>query len=151
VTLSPTAVARLKTHEWRGNIRELFNVLERAVILAGGGVISPAHLLLEEEIHGGSEQHEQKRDQTGIRDPQLQTPAPPVPSLSSPAPEKEYIRAGISVQEMEEILINKTLLEVQNNRMRAAKLLGISVRTLRNKLKLYKSVCTSGALSETHT
>ena len=151
ITLSPAVVARLKAHEWRGNIRELFNVLERAVILAGGDVISPTHLLLEEEIHGASGQSERRLNEAGAPHTRPQTPAPHIPSFSSPAPEKEYIRAGISVQEMEEILINKTLLEVQNNRMRAAKLLGISVRTLRNKLKQYNSVCAERPISGPNT
>lgn len=52
--------------------------------------------------------------------------------------EHDHIRAGVSMQEMEERLIRKTLTEVHNNRTQAARLLGISVRTLRNKLKQYQ-------------
>jgi DNA-binding NtrC family response regulator len=64
------------------------------------------------------------------------SPQPPVPSPQS----DERIRAGLSVQELEERLIQKTLSEVNDNRTQAAKLLGISVRTLRNKLKQYQKV-----------
>lgn len=134
-TLSPESASRLKSHSWRGNVRELFNVLERATILAAGGVIKPEHLLLEGDISS-----------------LLSTPSPlPVrpeegdETVNQPNDQSDHtdeinhtIRAGLSVQEMEEMLIRKTLTEVQNNRTQAAKLLGISVRTLRNKLKLYK-------------
>ena len=135
-SLSPAAVARLKMHDWRGNIRELFNVLERAAILAGSGSIDPGHLLLEErltEIDHSAREHSEGR----LTELPSSVPTFPVSSPSSLVPEKEYIRAGISVQKMEEILIHETLREVRNNRLQAAKLLGISVRTLRNKLKQY--------------
>lgn len=139
VSLSAAALARLKAHEWRGNIRELFNVLERAAILAGGNTISPEHLLLEdaEPYKPGANEH--LPTDAGTLHPRSQAATLPAPVITSLAPEKEYIRAGISVQQMEEILIRETLLEVRNNRLQAAKLLGISVRTLRNKLKQYKT------------
>jgi two-component system response regulator FlrC len=129
VALSPQAVDRLKSYPWRGNVRELFNVLERAAIMAAGGVIQPEHLLLEEGITG---------DAGAVS--RLQLPKQPlaVQSLPSETEDAEIIRAGISVQEMEEKLIRKTLAEVNNNRTQAAKLLGITVRTLRNKLKQYR-------------
>jgi two-component system response regulator FlrC len=47
--------------------------------------------------------------------------------------------ATVSVREMEEQLIFKTLKQVHDNRTRAARMLGISVRTLRNKLKQYRA------------
>ena len=49
-SLSPCAQVQLKNHSWRGNVRELFNVLERAAIVAQGGSIEPEHLLIEEEL-----------------------------------------------------------------------------------------------------
>ena len=62
-----------------------------------------------------------------------------------PQPDPEaWIQAGVSVQEMEERLIRKTLVEVNDNRTQAAKLLGISVRTLRNKLKQYRETAQTG-------
>ncbi|MBI2533905.1 MAG: helix-turn-helix domain-containing protein, partial [Deltaproteobacteria bacterium] len=54
--------------------------------------------------------------------------------------------AGRSVREMEEHLIFNTLKQVNDNRTRAAKLLGISVRTLRNKLKQYREKEFAGAV-----
>ncbi len=52
--LTAAALSQLKSNPWRGNVRELFNVLERAAIVADGGIIEPAHLLLEEGL--GSDQ-----------------------------------------------------------------------------------------------
>ncbi|MCS6924355.1 MAG: sigma-54 dependent transcriptional regulator [Candidatus Binatia bacterium] len=134
-SLSPQAVARLKAHPWRGNVRELFNVLERAAIVAAGEVIRPEHLLLE-EVEGC-------RTVTACHP----SPASPLAPLETgPAgPDGDVIRAGMSVQEMEERLIRKTLAQVNNNRTQAAKLLGITVRTLRNKLKQYQAAAHHGA------
>ena len=148
--LSPHAVNRLKTHPWRGNVRELFNVLERAAILAAGGMIGPEHLLLEEEILG--QESRVQRLASSVQSLETLTPSlkpsDPRPQTLDSRPDEEYIRAGVSMQVMEEMLIRKTLTEVHNNRTRAAKLLGISVRTLRNKLKRYQKeeVPQSGSL-----
>jgi len=149
VALSPHALSRLKAHPWPGNIRELGNVLERAAIIAAGGVIEPEHILLEEES---------LRLETGVQSPESQNSAPErqdargktpdaSPRTFNARPDAEYIRAGVSVQEMEERLIRKTLVEVQDNRTQAAKLLGISVRTLRNKLKQYQLSALNGQAS----
>ena len=137
-TISARALAVLSQHAWPGNIRELGNVLERAAILAGGKTIEAEHVVLEEG------------QCTSQNDSPLQTdfPALPQPSSSAPSqlpPDSEaWIQAGVSVQEMEERLIWKTLAEVNDNRTQAAKLLGISVRTLRNKLKQYRQTAQTG-------
>jgi two-component system response regulator FlrC len=123
--LTPEALCHLKSSSWRGNVRELFNVLERAAIVADGGLIDAAHLLLEEVM--GSEEDYLKR---------LVVPAQTPSAI--PAPHTETADTTVSVREMEEQLIFKTLKQVKENRTRAAKLLGISVRTLRNKLKQYR-------------
>jgi DNA-binding NtrC family response regulator len=148
VLLSPAAVAQLKAHPWRGNIREFFNVLERAVILAGANVIHPEHLLLDEEPAVSLELRRSEDDTLERQHVPTAIPLHHTHPVTSLIAEKEYIRAGISVHEMEEILINKTLREVQNNRLRAAKLLGISVRTLRNKLKQYNAMCVTKNLAD---
>jgi DNA-binding NtrC family response regulator len=126
-SLSPQALAELAARSWPGNIRELFNVLERAAILAGGGVIESGHLWLDEDSLANAidDFH---------AEPQAARPAPATASM--PRDEGEIPR--MSVRQMEEMLIFKTLAEVRNNRTEAAKLLGISVRTLRNKLKQYR-------------
>ncbi|MBI3301540.1 MAG: sigma-54-dependent Fis family transcriptional regulator [Deltaproteobacteria bacterium] len=144
--LSPQAVSVLKAHPWPGNIRELGNVLERAAIVAGGGVIEPEHLLLEEEsLSPGSavRDPEPRMQNAECRMQNAEFLAPNSQPLTPSSQPDEYIRAGISVQEMEERLIQKTLSEVHDNRTQAAKLLGISVRTLRNKLKQYQKPAVS--------
>lgn len=102
---------------WRGNVRELENVLERAVLLCNGQGILPAHILLEPQ------------------------PGPVIPAMADGgAAQKEtgLPEVGISVREMERGLIVRTLAEVGGNRTQAARMLGISIRTLRNKLNEYK-------------
>jgi two-component system response regulator FlrC len=123
-SLAADALEQLKGNPWRGNVRELFNILERAAIMAEGGIIQSEHLLF------GDDEFD------------YWCPAPPAKSeaVESGAPWVEAAGSDrLSVRAMEQQLIFKTLAEVQNNRTRAAKLLGISVRTLRNKLKVYRA------------
>jgi DNA-binding NtrC family response regulator len=127
-SLSPGALAQLKNHSWRGNVRELFNVLERAAIVAGGKSIEPEHLLLEEVMGIGSD------DQRAGAESGDPASIPMLPEKRTDA----VTSNSLSVREMEEQLIFKTLQQVNDNRTQAAKRLGISVRTLRNKLKSYR-------------
>jgi two-component system response regulator FlrC len=133
-SLTSRALAQLKNHSWRGNVRELFNVLERVAIVAQGGSIEPEHLLIEEEMG-------QWKDRSILRT-WGSDPEPAVESINYAAlvgtSEPGVTAANLSVREMEEQLIFNTLKRVNDNRTQAAKLLGISVRTLRNKLKHYR-------------
>ncbi|MEK7868753.1 MAG: sigma-54 dependent transcriptional regulator, partial [Nitrospirota bacterium] len=119
--LSEAAVAHLQTLPWKGNVRELENVMERAVLLAGQGTILPMHL------------PEARQDQAA--------PASPAPA-AAPAP------VNGSLWEMERELIFKTLSRVKDNRTHAAKELGISIRTLRNKLREYRETELPLTMSE---
>ena len=107
MTITQESISLLKECEWKGNVRELENVIERAVIMGGGKHLQPKHLFLEEAAD----------------------------SENNDIP----FRAGTSVKEMEKSLIYRTLDEVNENRTHAAKLLGISIRTLRNKLREYET------------
>lgn len=109
--LSEAAVAHLQILPWKGNVRELENVMERAVLLAGQGTILPMHL----------------------PEARQESAAPAVPSAAA-AP----AQINGSLWEMERELIFKTLSRVKDNRTHAAKELGISIRTLRNKLREYR-------------
>lgn len=142
VALTAEAVQALQLHTWPGNVRELGNVLERAAIMAGGEVVRPEHLLLEEEPLApmSSAQSLASNAQNGAAQPPNPHPADARSQTVDSQLDGERIRAGLSVQELEERLIQKTLSEVNDNRTQAAKLLGISVRTLRNKLKQYQKV-----------
>ena len=127
--LSVPALRQLQENSWRGNVRELFNVLERAAIMAGGATIHPEHLLLDDDL--------------GPLNMMGESPAPGgayALNDSNETGERQALRgqAAGSVKVMEEQLIHETLKQTHNNRTAAAKLLGISVRTLRNKLKLYR-------------
>ena len=109
--VSAEAYAMLQDRRWKGNVRELENVIERAVLTAGNEPILPRHVLLES--YG--------------------QPVSPAPLSSVPQPS-----GNGSLWEMERELIFQTLARVRENRTHAAKELGISIRTLRNKLREYR-------------
>jgi two-component system response regulator FlrC len=109
--LSEGALGHLQHLTWKGNVRELENVMERAVLLAGHGPILPEHCPVE------------------LRDGTASTVAA-APTVQQPA--------NGSLWEMERELIFKTLARVKDNRTHAARELGISIRTLRNKLREYR-------------
>jgi DNA-binding NtrC family response regulator len=109
--VSPEALAIFDRYDWPGNVRELRNLLERAVILAGGGAVTPAHL---------------PRGFAGCPEPPPSDPDAPV-----------VLEPGMTVDEAERALIELTLRHTKNNRTRSAEILGISGKTLFNKLKAY--------------
>jgi DNA-binding NtrC family response regulator len=103
-----------KKYSWPGNVRELRNVLERAVIMAGEGAIQMAHLPYDFGVSVGSR--------------------PPTQVFE---PESVRLPVGTTVSEAEKALIQLTLQHTKNNKTRAAEILGISLKTLFNKLKEY--------------
>jgi len=107
-------------HNWPGNVRELRNVLERAVILAGEGTIELRHL-------------------PGMFQNQSAVVAPAAAMAVAGPQETEAVqfRIGTTVEEAEKGLILRTLEHTRNNKTRAAEILGISLKTLHNKLKEY--------------
>jgi len=98
----------LRRHPWPGNVRELRNVLERAVIACTADVITPAQL-------------------------------PAGLSHCAEPGQTDFVRlpVGTNLADVEREFILKTLAAVEGNKTRAAELLGISVKTLYNKLNLY--------------
>ncbi len=112
----------LLEYSWPGNVRELQNLIERAVLLACGNSISRKHFLMDDQTW----EPEEKSSIAGTNT-QAETKAPIVEAFSV-----------MPLYEMEKRLIIKSLDETSGNRTRAAELLGISVRTLRNKLSEYK-------------
>ncbi len=105
--LSDAALKELMLYTWPGNIRELENAIERAVVLTRVGVVEPNKLLLRD----GDHKH---------------------------APAGSGLEAGMTVADAERELIYKTLEFCDNNKTRAAEMLAISIRTLRNKLNEYE-------------
>jgi DNA-binding NtrC family response regulator len=123
--LGPDVRELLLKHPWRGNVRELENAMHRAVLLAENGVITPDSLLLTNTSPGSAD-----ADQTA---PASTATAPAQPQVGN------GVRAlvGKTVADVERDLILDTLQHCLGNRTHAANILGISIRTLRNKLKLY--------------
>ena len=102
----------LREHVWPGNVRELEHTIERAVLLTTDGVIRASDVAVEDE---------------------------PIALAAAAAAEPAAAElAGRTVHEVERELIVQTLRKTRNNRTHAARLLGISVRTLRNKLAEYR-------------
>ena len=124
VEISPTVLETLEAHNWPGNVRELRNVIERAVILAGEGVIERKHLPAF-----------------------LQGLASPATAAAPVADDGDAVRfaVGTTVEEAEKGLILRTLEHTHNNKTRAAEILGISLKTLHNKLKEYGRPTGDGA------
>lgn len=132
VDLSPAAVEWLRSYEFPGNVRELQNLMERAVLLANGQPVQPAHFLLEEEewpLFEGEDTEDGEHDGE---------PLPPT-SAAQDAGVNAFSGAVIPLHEMERLMIIKGLEATSGNRTQAAELLGISVRTLRNKLNEYRT------------
>ncbi len=125
--LGPEIRELLQNHPWRGNVRELENTMHRAVLLAQDGVITVDSLLLTGASLDSSGVEEVARASTAA------APAQP------PAAAGNGVRAlvGNTVADVERDLILDTLQHCLGNRTHAANILGISIRTLRNKLKLY--------------
>ena len=117
--LAEDAKAWLLSHEWPGNIRELRNACERAVLLATGSVIERQHLTIDEA----------KRPLNRTRSPTT----PPGAMVSSDMPSQ--VRATVAELEKQRIL--EALDKCAGNQTRAAELLGISRRTLINRLDEY--------------
>ncbi len=99
--LTDQAIEILRERQWRGNVRELENVIQRATVIASGDMIRPEDLMFDNMDN------------------------PQVPGM---------------IREMEKDLILRTLKEVQGNKTKAAKILGVSVRTIRNKLNEYRQL-----------
>ncbi|MDD5675728.1 MAG: sigma-54 dependent transcriptional regulator, partial [Chitinivibrionales bacterium] len=109
--LEPGCLEILRSYEWPGNIRELENALERAVVLTRSGPVTPERLTLQ-----SSGAPAQRAGDAGFE-----------------------FKPGITVAEAERELILRTLTSCDNNRTKAAEMLGISIRTLRNKLYEYEA------------
>jgi DNA-binding NtrC family response regulator len=134
VDLSPAVSDALACHSWPGNVRELRNVLERAVILAGEGTIEMRHL------PGWLQNLSTTGSTTGqVVVPSVETPsATSVPPAAIVTPEDMIqFQIGTTVEGAEKMLILRTLEHTRNNKTRAAEILGISLKTLHNKLKEY--------------
>ena len=124
--LSLSARQRLAVHRWPGNVRELENAMHRAVLLSTGPEIEEFAIRLPD-------------GQPMSSAPDAQTAR--VASLAAEAIQRSFV--GQTVAEVEQQLIIDTLSHCFGNRTHAANILGISIRTLRNKLKEYSEAGVS--------
>jgi len=120
VTVEDAVMKAFQNYSWPGNVRELRNTLERAVILTGSKVVETKHL------------------PPGFGTAQVRT--------AEVDPNAIHLGVGTTVEEAEKQLILRTLASTSNNKTRAAEILGISLKTLHNKLKEYGS--NGGNLAE---
>ena len=121
--IAPTTERLLLSHAWRGNVRELENTMHRSVLLAQGSEITPEAIRLPDGTQvGGSI----TGDLPG-----------PVKSAVETAQAATRSLVGRTVSDVERDLILDTLDHCLGNRTHAANILGISIRTLRNKLREY--------------
>lgn len=124
-TISDEAMQVLINHSWPGNVRELENTIHRAVLLTTGNQISKHDILLPDgkphiEIQS-------KTNKSGMISP------------AGSEPLSDGSMVGKTVSDVERDLIIDTLKHCLGNRTHAANILGISIRTLRNKLNIYMS------------
>lgn len=112
--ISSEALSTLESHNWPGNVRELENTMHRAVLLSSDGVIDENSLLIEQ--NASSE----------------------VANSNENIPETSGKLVNRTVSDVEKELILNTLGSVEGNRSKAAQILGISLRTLHNKIKEYE-------------
>lgn len=119
--LDPAALEALTRWPWPGNIRELRNVMERAFVTAAAitgssaGIITAAHVGLGDGASPGAE-----------------------PAGSPTGPHGIVIPHGLTLADAERILILETLKRAGNNKAEAARRLGVDVKTVRNKLKVFE-------------
>ena len=120
--LTPEAMQVLCRRRWSGNIREFGNAIERALILCRDGRLSAEALAMPEgEAHPAS---------------WMAPPAPGAPparTLDGPSPSPD--EASLNLHVLERLTIQRALVATNGHRTKAARILGISERTLRNKLK----------------
>jgi DNA-binding NtrC family response regulator len=106
------ALDRLRSYAWPGNVRELKHVVERAYILAT----------------------------TDVGEDCVLVAGAPEPASATETDERLDVTVGLSVAEMERRLVLATLAHCDGNKAKAAEILGISLKTLYNRLNVYKGV-----------
>src|SRR6202451_2603424 len=120
--VSEAVLNQFNQYSWPGNVRELRNTIERAVIVCEAGGVETKHL---PPGFGQAPLHAAANDPDAVR-----------------------LGVGTTVEEAEKMLILKTLEATSNNKTRAAEILGISLKTLHNKLKEYGSAAAAEAATQ---
>jgi len=146
--LHPAVLDIFQRYAWPGNVRELRNMLERAVIIAGEGVILQRHLAMDPmapahdsvaPVYAAPAEprpvpERQVNQAPAVPEPRLEREQPLENSRSQSGDESIRFRPGATMEEIEATYIDMILQRTNNNKTKAAEILGISVRTLHNRL-----------------
>ena len=112
-SLTPEAVAALETYDFPGNVRELMNIIENALIVSEGAEIQPEHLR--------------------FRSPDADVPTPPVTGIDEANPLPPAVEAMLAEQEQ----IRRALAENRGNITKTARQLGLSRQALYRRMEKY--------------
>jgi DNA-binding NtrC family response regulator len=116
-------LAVLQRHSWPGNVRELRNAIERAVVLGAGPELRPEHFppdVLD-----------------GAAGPARSAGESPNGSATAESGDQFVVRLGVTVDDVQKELITRTLRHEGGNKTRAARILGLSLKTIHNKARKY--------------
>ncbi len=143
-SVKDSLLKRLEEYSWPGNVRELRNTIERAVILSGSGMLAVEHL----PPHFGEPGFAPMATKSGrFAAPTMgaEEAAGASGEVQRYLEDKNTVRVevGTTVDEAERQLILKTLSSTHNNKTKAAEILGISSKTLQNKLKEYQNAASA--------
>lgn len=125
-SLTAEVMVALKQQKWRGNVRELENCIHRAILLSGEGMITSDHIVTTYSFAPATASPQQPASSDNIILPDANS----IDHLTNGL-------VGRKVEDVERHLILNTLNHCLGNRTQTANILGISIRTLRNKLRLY--------------
>ncbi len=125
--LTDESKASLKAYSWPGNVRELENIIERAVLICNETLITPQYLFLDKDNNGSAKESVATTNQ-----------------LEANHKEVKENDKNETLYDMEKSMIFDTLNKVDWNKTKASKILGISVRTMRNKLHEYGIIDVPG-------
>ncbi len=153
---SAAALARLESHRWPGNVRELRNAVHRAYVLSDSPVIDERSVaaVLSARRSGSFPAvvapvsapdpvpSEAARGETGAGQPASEAGAPASEPSRASGPDRDdsllvHVRVGDSLEEVEKELLMKTLEAFGGNKKKAAEKLGISLKTIYNKIRKY--------------
>lgn len=137
--LAPETMEKLQNYPWKGNIRELENTMHRAILISAQDQIEPEAIIFSDsEYQSGTTSGAPDR-QTAPSSAEQAEPQTSAPVTADSSQDEQIAHLiGRSVADVERELILNTLDHCIGNRTQAAKILGISIRTLRNKLNQYK-------------
>jgi two-component system, response regulator FlrC len=124
--ISAAAMTAIQANGWRGNVRELENAMHRAILLAGGPQIEASDISIPSGALASSQPA-----------PAFGSVASHVTHAANTAQHSGQSLIGRTIEAVEQEMILDTLKHCYGNRTHAAQILGISIRTLRNKLKIY--------------